>query len=76
MMRRNRQVTCGNIITSGTRCASNEGYRDEMSGCVGETYAERKIDLLAQLGHHVPDDIFDGMSETEIDRKARAIILA
>ena len=55
---------------------TNDGYCNEMAGCKGETYAERKIDLLAQLGHYVSEDIFDGMSEIEIDQKARSIIMS
>ena len=54
-----------------------DGYCSEMAGCVGETYAEKKVDLLAQLSYHnIPVSIFDGLTETEIDRKARSIIFS
>ena len=55
-----------------------DGYNfSGIIGVKGNTYAERKIDLLAQLGYHnLPHNIFDGLTETEIDRKARRIIMS
>lgn len=46
-----------------------------MIACDGDTYAERKIDLLHQLGYdNIAEDIFYGMNEIQIDNMARAIM--
>jgi hypothetical protein len=48
-----------------------------MSGCKGRTYAEKKADLLNQLGYYdVTAKMFIGLTEREIDKKARNIIMA
>lgn len=42
-----------------------------------KTYAEIKTDILHQLGYkHVKKQMFDGLSDTQIDNKARSIILS
>lgn len=47
-----------------------------MVGCKGTTYAERKVDLLHQLGYdYVNADMFSGLSEIQIDQKARSIMM-
>lgn len=79
MLRGARQVTCGTILTYGTTvCANQDGYCDEMAGCKGKTYADRKVDLLHQLGfRNVTVETFANCkSKTEIDRRARSIILS
>ena len=44
-------------------------------GCKGNTYAKAKVQLLKQLGFYdVTEDIFKGMSDVQIDNKARSII--
>jgi hypothetical protein len=57
---------------------TNDGYCSEMAGCKGDTYADKKVDLLHQLGfRQVTADIFANCkSETEIDKKAHSIIFA
>jgi hypothetical protein len=57
---------------------TNDGYRDEMAGCTGDTYVDKKVDLLHQLGYpNITVDIFaDCKSESEIDRRARSIMFA
>ena len=48
-----------------------------MIACKGKTYAKRKLDLLRQLGHYnLPKDLFDGLTENQIDQKARSIIMS
>lgn len=49
-------------------------YNSDIIGVYGETYAERKANLLKQLGFNVSSDIFNGLSEIQIDNKARDII--
>lgn len=78
------QVTTRELETYGCMCMtpqptnSNDGYCNEMAGCKGETYADKKVDLLHQLGfRQVTADIFANCkSETEIDKKAHSIIFA
>lgn len=78
MAQRGVTVTCGDIETRGTAPYSTSGWCDEMAGCKGETYADKKVDLLHQLGfYNVTVDIFKNCkSESEIDRQARSIILS
>jgi hypothetical protein len=49
--------------------------RTDILGVRGNTYAERKVKLLKQLGYKVDKTIFEGLTDLEIDRKARDIIL-
>ena len=52
-------------------------YKEDetMTGCKGETYAERKVDLLHQLGYReVTLEMFEGLNDVQIDQKARSII--
>lgn len=52
-------------------------YKEDevMTGCKGETYAERKVDLLHQLGFYkVTEEHFRGLNEIQIDQKARSIM--
>jgi len=52
-------------------------YDTDMIGAKGRTYAEKKVDLLKQLGFKVDRHIFDNCkSEYEIDRRARDIIFS
>lgn len=48
---------------------------ENMLGCVGYTYAEAKVQLLRQFCIDVDVSIFDGMTETQIDNKARSLIM-
>ena len=77
-MAQGRQVTCGDIETRGTTTYATDGWCNELAGCKGETYAEKKVDLLHQLGfYNVTVDIFKNCkSESEIDRQARSIIFS
>ena len=55
----------------------HDGKHNVMRACRGKTYAERKTDLLHQLGHYyVTEDIFAGMTRNEIDKKAREIFMS
>lgn len=50
-------------------------YNSDIIGVYGETYAERKANLLKQLGFtNVSSDMFNGMSEIQIDNIARDIL--
>ena len=60
-----------------TQTDIHDGRNNVMSGCHGRTYAAKKVDLLKQLGYHnVTESMFTGLSESEIDRKARRIIMS
>ena len=43
-------------------------------GTKGKTYAEQKSDMLRQMGYKVKASIFNGMTEIQIDNKARTIM--
>ena len=46
-----------------------------MTGCEGETYVEKKVDLLHQLGYKEASvNMFEGLNEIQIDQKARSIM--
>ena len=46
-----------------------------MIDCKGDTFAEKKKDLLHQLGYkHVTVEMFEGMSEVQIENRVRTII--
>ena len=48
---------------------------ETLIGCRGKTYVTRKVDLLHQLGYHdVTRGMFKGLSEVQIDNKARQIM--
>ena len=47
----------------------------DIVGVTGNTYAERKAQLLKQLGFNIKASLFEGLSEIQIDNKARDIIL-
>ena len=52
-------------------------YKEDevMTGCKGETYAERKVSLMHQLGYsEVTLEMFEGLNEIQIDQKARSIL--
>lgn len=62
------------MITAGEVAGYHE---DCMVGCGGvdSTYASRKVNLLRQLGFKwVKPEIFSGLTEIQIDNKARDII--
>ena len=55
----------------------HDGKTNVMRACKGNTYAKRKVDLLHQLGHHdVTESMFEGLTERQIDMKARNIIMS
>lgn len=77
------QITTGELIEKYSvsmpqaQKECKDTYYTSMIGCKGKSYAKKKLDLLRQLGHsNLPENIFDGLTETEIDRKARSIIFA
>lgn len=40
-----------------------------------KTYAELKVEILHQLGYkHVKEEMFDGLSDVQIDNRARSIM--
>ena len=70
---RNRAVK---ITPMPTQSDVHDGRNNVMCGCKGDTYAEKKVELLRQLGYYVTVSVFKGLTENEIDRKARTIMFS
>lgn len=48
MAQRGVTVTCGDIETRGTTTYATDGWCNELAGCKGETYAEKKAEIKAK----------------------------